>query len=49
MTSELVIVFNFIISQWSLSPEAFKDAVLLRRFPQGGAGGHLVVDAHPGR
>ncbi len=28
MYSDLVIIFNFIISQWSLSPEAFKDAVL---------------------
>jgi hypothetical protein len=28
MTSNLVIIFNFIISQWSLSPQAFKDAVL---------------------
>jgi len=28
MYSDLVIVFNFIISQWSLSPQAFKDAVL---------------------
>jgi hypothetical protein len=28
MVSNLVVVFNFIISQWSLSPQAFKDAVL---------------------
>ena len=28
MLSDLVIIFNFIISQWSLSPQAFKDAVL---------------------
>lgn len=28
MSSNLVIIFNFIISQWSLSPQAFKDAVL---------------------
>ena len=28
MYSNLVVVFNFIISQWSLSPQAFKDAVL---------------------
>jgi len=27
--SNLVVIFNFIISQWSLSPQAFKDAVLL--------------------
>jgi len=26
--SNLVVIFNFIISQWSLSPQAFKDAVL---------------------
>jgi len=29
MYSDLVVVFNFIISQWSLSPQAFKDAVLV--------------------
>lgn len=29
MYSNLVIIFNFIISQWSLSPEGFKEAVLL--------------------
>ncbi|HVQ62598.1 MAG TPA: hypothetical protein VMS53_10970 [Burkholderiales bacterium] len=29
MYSNLVVIFNFIISQWSLSPEAFKDAVLI--------------------
>jgi hypothetical protein len=29
MSSDLVVVFNFIISQWSLSPQAFKDAVLV--------------------
>jgi hypothetical protein len=28
MYGDLVVVFNFIISQWSLSPQAFKDAVL---------------------
>lgn len=28
MYSNMVIVFNFIISQWSLTPEAFKEAVL---------------------
>lgn len=28
MYGDLVIVFNFLISQWSLSPRAFKDAVL---------------------
>lgn len=28
MSSNLVTIFNFIISQWSLSPQAFKDAVL---------------------
>jgi len=28
MWSNLVVIFNFIISQWSLSPQAFKDAVL---------------------
>jgi hypothetical protein len=28
MYENLVIVFNFIISQWSLSPQAFQDAVL---------------------
>jgi hypothetical protein len=28
MSSNLVIIFNFIIGQWSLSPQAFKDAVL---------------------
>jgi len=28
MYSNLVVVFNFIISQWSLSPQAFKEAVL---------------------
>jgi hypothetical protein len=28
MYTNLVVVFNFIISQWSLSPQAFKDAVL---------------------
>ena len=28
MLDNLVIIFNFIISQWSLSPQAFKDAVL---------------------
>jgi len=26
--TNLVVIFNFIISQWSLSPQAFKDAVL---------------------
>ena len=29
MSSDLVVVFNFIISQWSLSPQAFKHAVLV--------------------
>jgi hypothetical protein len=29
MYSNLVVVFNFILSQWSLSPQAFKDAVLI--------------------
>lgn len=29
MYTNLVVIFNFIISQWSLSPQAFKDAVLL--------------------
>jgi hypothetical protein len=28
MYSDLVIIFNYIISQWSLTPQAFKDAVL---------------------
>ena len=28
MHSDLVIIFNFIISQWSLSPQTFKDAVM---------------------
>ena len=28
MYENLVVIFNFIISQWSLSPQAFKDAVL---------------------
>jgi hypothetical protein len=28
MYSNVIIVFNFIISQWSLTPEAFKEAVL---------------------
>ena len=28
MYENLVIVFNFIISQWSLSPQGFQDAVL---------------------
>ena len=28
MYENLVVVFNFILSQWSLSPQAFKDAVL---------------------
>ncbi len=32
MYTNLVIVFNFIISQWSLSPQAFKDAVLAAAF-----------------
>jgi hypothetical protein len=26
--TNLVVIFNFIISQWSLSPQGFKDAVL---------------------
>jgi hypothetical protein len=29
MWSNLVVIFNFIISQWSLSPQAFKDAVVV--------------------
>ena len=29
MYTNLVTIFNFIISQWSLSPEAFKDAVVI--------------------
>jgi hypothetical protein len=28
MVENLAVIFNFIISQWSLSPRAFKDAVL---------------------
>ena len=28
MSSNLGIIFNFIISQWSLSPQAFKDAIV---------------------
>jgi len=28
MYSNVVVVFNFIISQWSLTPQAFKEAVL---------------------
>ncbi len=28
MYANLVIIFNFIISQWSLTPQAFKEAVL---------------------
>ena len=32
MVADLVVVFNFIISQWSLSPQAFKDAVLYAAF-----------------
>jgi hypothetical protein len=28
MHNDLVIIFNFIISQWSLTPQAFKDTVL---------------------
>jgi hypothetical protein len=28
MYGDLVVIFNFIISQWSLTPQAFKDAVL---------------------
>jgi hypothetical protein len=28
MVSNIAVVFNFIISQWSLTPQAFKDAVL---------------------
>ena len=28
MYSNMVVVFNFIISQWSLTPQAFKEAVL---------------------
>ena len=29
MYSDAVVVFNFVISQWSLTPQAFKDAVLV--------------------
>ena len=29
MYSNIVVVFNFIISQWSLTPAAFKEAVLV--------------------
>jgi len=32
MYSNMVIVFNFIISQWSLTPQAFKEAVLAAAF-----------------
>jgi len=32
MVSNLTIVFNFIISQWSLTPQAFKEAVLAAAF-----------------
>src|SRR3989440_11284647 len=28
MYSNIVVVFNFILSQWSLTPQAFKEAVL---------------------
>src|SRR5258708_10282999 len=28
MVSNIIIIFNFIISQWSLTPQAFKEAVL---------------------
>ena len=28
MKSDLAVIFNFIISQWSLSPQAFKDAIV---------------------
>src|SRR5260221_10985531 len=28
MVSDITIIFNFIISQWTLTPQAFKDAVL---------------------
>src|SRR5712692_4585861 len=28
MSSNIVVVFNFILSQWSLTPQAFKEAVL---------------------
>src|SRR5260221_2129040 len=28
MVSNITVIFNFIISQWSLTPQAFKDAVL---------------------
>ena len=30
--SNLVIIFNFIISQWSLTPQGFKEAVLAAAF-----------------
>ena len=29
MYSNMVVIFSYIISQWSLSPQAFKDAVLV--------------------
>ena len=29
MYSNLVVIFNFIVSQWSLSPQAFEEAVLI--------------------
>ena len=32
MSSNIVVVFNFIISQWSLTPQAFKEAVLVAAF-----------------
>ena len=32
MQSNLVIIFNFIISQWSLTPQGFKEAVLAAAF-----------------
>src|SRR6266699_4916998 len=32
MYSNIVVVFNFIISQWSLTPQAFKEAVLAAAF-----------------
>ncbi len=28
MKSDLVIIFNFIISQWSFTPQAFKEAII---------------------
>jgi hypothetical protein len=35
MYGDLVVVFNFIISQWSLTPQGFKDAVLAAALAKG--------------